>query len=318
MALRAVDLSGRQRVLLPAVGRSLTLLDVAFDERLLLERSSGRLSIAWRPNGEAREREVGWLDGSEVRDISDDGRAILFAETRDGGEAGGQGVYLRRSDGSPAVRLGNGIPLELSRDGKWALAMVGRPPEIVAVPTGPGSVKKISTGGITPFTAGFAPDGDHIMVVEVGKPEQFRIFLVGLEGGPPHSVPVPGMAFAGIAMFGGRFAYVTTEGQVVTVSTVDGTRGELPGPRLNSSEGILDWSGDGRFLYIASRDRVPVRVLRRNVETGATSPFLEIGPADAAGVTDVLHIALTPDGTSYAYTYYRTEASDLFVAEGLK
>ena len=46
------------------------------------------------------------------------------------GEAGGSGyaVYVRPMDGSPAVRLGDGFPLGLSRDRRWVLASVASRP----------------------------------------------------------------------------------------------------------------------------------------------------------------------------------------------
>ena len=39
---------------------------------------------------------------------------------RDGGPK--YAVYIRKTDGSPAIRLGEGNGLSLSPDGKWALA----------------------------------------------------------------------------------------------------------------------------------------------------------------------------------------------------
>src|SRR5208282_2561240 len=112
LALRAVSLSGKERVLLAAVG-DLDVNDVAVDGRLLLERLTVRHGMPCLAPGENRERELGWLDGSYLMDLSSDGRTILFGEFREGAGAQG-GVFLRKTDGSPAVRLGDGRPQALS------------------------------------------------------------------------------------------------------------------------------------------------------------------------------------------------------------
>jgi len=40
-------------------------------------------------------------------------------------------------------------------------------------------------------------------------------------------------------------------------------------------------------------------------------------PADSAGVTDIVVVCPTPDGSSYVYSYARI-LSNLYVVEGLK
>ncbi|MFI5182563.1 MAG: hypothetical protein ACHQPI_14350 [Thermoanaerobaculia bacterium] len=40
-------------------------------------------------------------------------------------------------------------------------------------------------------------------------------------------------------------------------------------------------------------------------------------PADPAGVVEIVSVLLTPDATSYAYSYHRI-LSDLFLVEGLE
>ena len=73
----------------------------------------------------------------------------------------------------------------------------------------------------------------------------------------------------------------------------------------------------GRGLYLTREAHLPLRVSRRDVLTGVTSPWLEIQPADMTGVDKIVGLGLNPDG-SYGYTDSRTEASDLFVIDGLK
>ena len=68
---------------------------------------------------------------------------ILFFES---GEGGGPhyAVYLRNTDGSPAIRLGEGTGLSLSPDGQWALSRLNVVPSpLVLYPTGVGEMKQL-------------------------------------------------------------------------------------------------------------------------------------------------------------------------------
>jgi eukaryotic-like serine/threonine-protein kinase len=62
--------------------------------------------------GEQKEKDLSWLDWSRPGSLSPDGKTILFQEA---GEGGGPkyAVYLRNTDGSPAIRLGEGSGLSL-------------------------------------------------------------------------------------------------------------------------------------------------------------------------------------------------------------
>jgi hypothetical protein len=121
----------------------LNLLDVAADGRLLVVQVLDRSGLLCQRRGESRERELAWLDGSVVRDLASDGSAIVFSEFFQGRLPKG-GVFLRKTDGSPAVRLGDGWGWGLSSDGRWALTLTpGQPTEIVLLPTGPGAAKRI-------------------------------------------------------------------------------------------------------------------------------------------------------------------------------
>jgi hypothetical protein len=58
------------------------------------------------PTGETAGKDLTWFDWSSDRALSPDGKLMLFDESGEGGGASG-GAYLRPTDGSPAVRLGD-------------------------------------------------------------------------------------------------------------------------------------------------------------------------------------------------------------------
>jgi len=74
---------------------------------------------------------------------------------------------------------------------------------------------------------------------------------------------------------------------------------------------------DGKALYAYRRGELPAHVIRLDLGTGEKHPSQELMPPDAAGVVEIVSVVLTPDVSSYAYSYHRI-LSDLFLVEGLK
>ncbi|HEX7678760.1 MAG TPA: winged helix-turn-helix domain-containing protein, partial [Thermoanaerobaculia bacterium] len=79
-----VDRRGGDRLAARGAGR-FVFFDAASSGALLVTREESRNGIIVRAPGETAERELSWLDGSWVRDISADGRTILFDEEGAGG-----------------------------------------------------------------------------------------------------------------------------------------------------------------------------------------------------------------------------------------
>ncbi|HXH39947.1 MAG TPA: protein kinase, partial [Thermoanaerobaculia bacterium] len=161
-AIAAVTLSGKQRLVAASAG-PLWLHDVAPDGRALVSREIVRAGIVGiRENNQPID--LSWFDYSVVRDLSPDGKTIIFSES---GEAGGAifGVYLRGTDGSPAVRLGDGTSEGLSPDGQWVLSIPRnrKPAPIVMLPTGTGQPRQITHDRINHRNARWFPDGEHIL-----------------------------------------------------------------------------------------------------------------------------------------------------------
>jgi eukaryotic-like serine/threonine-protein kinase len=320
--LRGVDLSGHERVLLPALGVGVRLHDVASDGRFLLERSSWRLGVECRPGGEAKEREVSWLDGSSLRGLSSDGHTFVFTEVGDGDRGSEGGVYLRRCGDAPAVQLGEGVPRDLSPDGKWALVLSGSPNGITLLPSGAGSSKRIAVPGIEPDDATFTPDGRNLVIEHGDEKGNALLSIVKLEDGQRRASPIRiGHAHGyAISPDGSQLAYASATDRLVVAPVESGgtSAKELPGPPLGEDEDIAQWSADGRFLFLSWTGGLPAKVIRREIATGESSPWLELQPSDTAGVTQIDDIRISPDGRSYAYGYQRREGSDLFVLDGIK
>src|SRR5262249_27111082 len=104
--LYAVTLSGHERLVLQAPGW-LRLQEISPEGRVLLLQANPRSRILGRADGASTERDLSWLDWSTAADLSPDGRKLLFYEWGEG-VAGNPTVYVRDTDGSDAIRLGDG------------------------------------------------------------------------------------------------------------------------------------------------------------------------------------------------------------------
>jgi Tol biopolymer transport system component len=145
-ALYAVTLSGRERLVL-RMTFPLMLHDISRDGRVLLTSYNYTQNIIGQPPGETKERDLSWLDLGDLSDLSSDGKTILFGYEGEGAGIN-YAVYLRKTDGSPAVRLGDGRSQRLSPDGKWALAVLFTPPQLALLPTGAGEARSLERGPI--------------------------------------------------------------------------------------------------------------------------------------------------------------------------
>jgi eukaryotic-like serine/threonine-protein kinase len=178
-ALRAVDLRKRQRLVL-ASPVSLTLRDAASDGRVLLTRDDERTALVGLPPGQSVEKDFSWFDRSGVVDVSADGNTILFGDRF--------GVYVRRTDGSPPIRLGLGgsFPTGLSPDGRMVMATTGSATQLVLLPTGAGEPRLLPAHGISSYWgAVWFPDGHRIIVNGREPGHGPRSYVQDLTGGAP-------------------------------------------------------------------------------------------------------------------------------------
>jgi hypothetical protein len=95
--------------------------------------------------GESVPRELTWLDWATGPRLSSDGKKLLTNESGTG--AGGNSViYLRGTDGSSAVHLGDQLTgLAISPDGKWVAASPDVRPHLVLLPMKAGAPVAIET-----------------------------------------------------------------------------------------------------------------------------------------------------------------------------
>ena len=286
---------------------------------MLLAHDQRKQQVLGVGPGNETERELSWLDYSGAEDISSDGSFFYFDESGEGGGSG-YSAFIRKTDGSPAVRLGEGSAFTLSPDRKWALAVVhpSENPQLVMYPTGVGETKTFPRDGLDVLVADWLPDQKRILITASEKGHGLRLYLRDVDGGgKPRALSPEGyVTFQGTVSPDGKRVAVRGPDQRRYLYPLDG--GEpAPIPGVTQEETPYSWSGDGRFLYVAHRRELPRKIDLLEVATGRRELWKELRPADSAGVVSVGGIRVTPDGRYYVYTYSRT-LSDLYLVEGLK
>jgi len=322
--ITAVTMSGKQRLVTRVPG-SLVMFDIWRDGRVLLARADRRREVMGLNAGETKERDLSWLDYSYPADLSADGKALLFDEEGIGG--GVQygdvqdltyAVYIRNTDGTPAIRLGEGSATALSPDQKWVMAATpSSPAQLRLLPTGAGETQSLTNDSINHQWARWFPDGKRFVFAGNEPGRGVRLYTQDVSGGKPKAISPEGVdaqAFAispdgqlvvGIGSDQKGYLFSSAGGDPRIVNGVE--PGDIP----------INWSQDARSIYLYRTGEVPAKVYRLELATGKKTVWKEIAPLDPTGVSTIGPILMTPDGKTYVYGFHRT-LGDLYLVEGLK
>lgn len=310
-ALYAVSTSGKERLLLQTPGW-LSPLDVNRAGALLCSNTSSRLGIRVSVHG--KDRDFSWLESSSAREFSADGSALLFVELAYG-EGRNAAIFLRKLDGSPAVRLGHGNRPSLSQDGKF-VACIRRDEKMTTIqiiPTGAGEQRSISHPGMDYESLEWFPDSDRLLVLARRAAEASRAWIQPL-GREPIPVTPAGVRAVRLSP-DGRLVAGIQDGKVLTFP-VDQSQPRVVAPAL-PGEAIVRWSPDGDVLVLKhSRDNsTSVFLDRLDVRTGRRTLWQEIPLPE--GATQFLEpFVVSPRMTEYAYSYQHDTAT-LYTINGL-
>jgi len=242
----------------------------------------------------------------------------MFAFENNGPDAGtNYATMMRRTDGSPAVQLGEGGLLALSPDTRWVVAAVpSTPARLMLYPTGAGQSRRVDNGELQAYThAAFFPNGTDLLVCGNEPAHAARCYIRPLAGGPLRTLTPEGA---------GEGARISPDGQAVVVASADGYRlypvsGGAPRtvPGLKAGDEVVRWSPDGHALWITRYDQFVLAVEQIDVASGQRRPLLTITPESRAGVLQIRDLSLADDPHAYAYST-REYLSRIFVIKGIR
>lgn len=320
--IRALDLSGKQRMLLrlPGITR---LLDVSRDGRVLISSDRWRAPLEFRGSKDTKNRDLSWFDYSLLSDMSPDGKTVIFCET---GNSSGSSyfLYLRRTDGSPALRLGEGEFGALSPDEKWVLTVNGiSTSKLALLPIASGEVRYLSDSGLEHIASpGWTPDGKQV-VFAANDGKGWRIYIQDLEGGKARAFsPELGAStdfFGTLVSPDGKYAWGRDLQDKVWLFPLDGSP-PIAAAGLVAGDKWANWGPDSRIAYIytpTGSDNYPLRIFKLDPFTGNRKFLMEIAPEDAVGLGVPFAVHISRDEQSYSYSYERS-VCELFLVSGLK
>jgi Tol biopolymer transport system component len=323
----AIDVGGDdlQAMSVPASGRSKALTvfgspgrfivyDVARDGRWLATRDDIHGGVRARVPSQSGERDLSWLGSSLVTNMSADGEWLLLLDM---GRSAGKnyGVVLRKTDGSQAVRLGEGAAQKLSPDGKWASAIIATPPKLVIYPTGPGQAIRINPGPIELYrSAEWFPDSKRLLACGSEPSRAPRCYVLDVAGSTPKPVTPEGVV--GTVAPDGRTLLLTLPDGTFQLASIDGGAVQ-PVVGLRTEDIRIAWGRDSRSVFVQRGLEVPAIVERVELTTGRRTVVRQVAP-EGTGLGSVLTVTVSgwaDEGRWYAYTYFGNEAT-LFVVSG--
>ena len=312
-ALYAVTLSGVQR-LVTQTGGMIVMQDVARDGRVLLSTVNSRLGILYVPPNGAPQRDLSWLDSSLIYELSNDAQSIVFVELSNG-QGRNSAIYLRKTDGSPAIQLGYGNRPSLSPDGKWVACIhhEGERSRLMLLPTGAGESQFAAIEGIHFDGVEWFPDGKRILFTGNETGHQTRTWTYNLESSK--TTPVTPEGTRGVRVSPDGKWFITVDSHKLLMTPVTGGN-SVAVVELQTGESVARWTGDGRYLFLQQREPASIKISRLEIASHRREPWLVIKVPEP-GAAFFGPLALSADGRACATTFQR-DLANLFLVRGLK
>jgi hypothetical protein len=257
-------------------------------------------------------RDFTWMDWVYGTRFSLDGKQILFGDEHAGPM---YGTFLRNLDGTPAVRLGDGNPDDLSPDGAWATSRLPLPPvQITLLPTGTGEPRQLTHSKINHTTSRWLPDGRLVADgSEAGHTD--RAYLIDTNGNETPITP-DGIRMVAVSSDGKRMVTTDTASHF-QLFPIGGGEPQLL-TQLQKDDRPFDFTLDDAALLVrvSRRDggfeiwRVELAGAKRTLLHAMNLPGV---PAISSG----LNVTASRDGKSYAYQHHPAISTE-YLVEGLR
>ncbi|HVR27194.1 MAG TPA: WD40 repeat domain-containing serine/threonine protein kinase [Candidatus Polarisedimenticolia bacterium] len=314
-SLLAVNAAKNIRTIL-SIPAGMTLQDMAPDGRVLVSLDAERLAMATSPRA-GKSLDISWHDWDIAKDISRDGQSVLFEDASEAAPADYE-VAIRRIDGTPPIRLGEGSAGGLSPDGKWAIGILaGSPGRITLYPVGAGQPRAIPVTGLERIHSGsshFLADGREITVNGNEPGHGVRCYLVDLADGKLRPLTPEGVTGGLVSPDGQEI--LAYNGPVVAVYPIAGGAPH-PIPGLDPEFLPVQWSEDNSAVYGYRSGEMPMKVYKLNLVTGEKTVVQKLQPETTAGLVSISPVVATRDGSRFAYSYYQV-FSVLYLISGLR
>jgi len=316
LQIREVDLDGRARVALPTPGTML-MQDVSRAGRWLAIRDDRGFQVHVHSPGRADELDLSWLDESVTSTISHDGRLLGLTDASTFASADYASI-VRNTDGSPAVKLGDGWVSDFTPDGHWVVTVVpSTPPQLRLYPVGAGETRRLDFGAFEALSDAhvWGPGVDSTLACGTMSGHVPRCYLRTSSAA----------AWRPVTDDGADHAFVSPDGHLVLTTSPDGsnrlydlrTGSGHPVRGLRAADRVLRWSPDGKSLWVWQPDTLPIVIDRVDIATDQRSHLFTFVPQSGQGVMHVNDVSVADDPRVYSYGS-NVQRSQLFTIEGAR
>ncbi len=175
-----------------------------------------------------------------------------------------------------------------------------------------------SPEGIRIHSVRWLPDG-RIALFGASEGHGQRGYVVDPGGGAPRAFTEEGVELVRYWAFpvspdASRVAALDPQGRLTAFPVDGGLPERIEG--VSPQDIPLEWSADGRALYVARPGEMPWRIRRHELVGGRETPVTQIMAAQVAGLR-LSQVFITPDGRSWTHAYSQL-LTDLYVARGLR
>jgi Tol biopolymer transport system component len=312
MSIHAVSQSGQLRMNLYEVpGLGARIDDISDDGKMLINQGSNHSTMVML-EGKSATEVVGQYAWTTSADLSADGKTLLCYEW--GYEASDPSnvntVYLRKLNSAESIKLGPGKALALSPDGNWALVLQTTPqPQLVLLSTSHAETRTLPNRGMREYHyASFFPDGQQILFtgVEAREDGAIRSYVQDVNTGEVRPLTEE-LTVALRVSPDGKSVITLQPDRIYYIQPLDG-REATPIPGLDPGDEPIQWSDDGRAVFVIGPGEFATKIYRVNLATGNRREFKVIDPPNKIGLVglevDPGGILITPDGKVCVYTYW--------------
>jgi eukaryotic-like serine/threonine-protein kinase len=264
------------------------------------------------------------MDWSLASDISPDGKTVVFGESGEGAGAN-YGVYIRKTDGSPAIRLGDGSSGAVSPDGKWVATpdTAGSENGVNILPVGAGEPRHLADAAMRGLAVDWTADSKSVLYMHLEKDGERRMYRESIDGTGRKPITPAGESFApargGVSPDGKFLIARRLSDQATVLIALDGSGAIQVVPGIEANEGVRHWSSDGKSIYVQNRGNLQSgsQVFKFDLATGKREPIKTILPADLAGYAGNDGELVSSDGSTIVFSYMRI-LSTLYTLEQSK
>jgi eukaryotic-like serine/threonine-protein kinase len=311
-ALRSVTLDGRQRVLYRGPAE-LELQDVAPDGRALVISGAIRSQMRVGSLREGSDRDLSWFDWGTSLTLSRDGSVLGFMESGEG--AGSKyGIFVRPTNGEPALRVADGEGEAIAPDGTQVAVYTRGIGKVSIVPTGAGTPRLIDLNGPDRvLNVAWFPDNRRIAVIAAHTAKPARTYVVDSQTGSVSPLTPEGTA-GSLVSPDGQWLLTGRPGRPKLLFSLQSKSGTpLKGAEL--ADGNAGWTTDSKAAFVTQVSAGGIRLFRIDIATGVRTPVTTLGASvDQSGVIQYVGGVIAGDGDHYSYAVAR-QLSQLFLLE---